>query len=31
LCKIGVTVEIDGESVPALIAEILTMFIVNQD
>jgi len=31
LCKIGVTVEIDGESTPALIAEILTMFIVKQD
>jgi acyl dehydratase len=31
LCKVNVTVEIDGESVPALIAEILTMFIVNQD
>lgn len=30
LCKIGVTVEIDGESVPALIAEILTMFIVSR-
>ena len=31
LCKIAVTVEIDGESVPALIAEILTMFIVDKD
>lgn len=31
LCKIAVTVEIDGESTPALIAEILTMFIVKQD
>jgi len=29
LCKIGVTVEIDGESVPALIAEILTMYIIK--
>ena len=29
LCKIGVTVEIDGESTPALIAEILTMFIIK--
>lgn len=31
LCKIAVTVEIDGESVPALIAEILTMYIAKQD
>ena len=31
LCKIAVTVEIDGESVPALIAEILTMYIIKQD
>jgi len=29
LCKIAVTVEIDGESTPALIAEILSMYIVN--
>ena len=29
LCKIAVTVEIDGESVPALIAEILTMYIIK--
>lgn len=27
LCKIAVTVEIDGETTPALIAEILTMYI----
>lgn len=31
LCKIAVTVEIDGENVPALVAEILTMFIVNNN
>ena len=29
LCKIGVSVEIDGESTPALIAEILTMYIIK--
>ncbi len=29
LCKIAVTVEIDGESTPALIAEILTMYIIR--
>lgn len=29
LCKIAVTVEIDGESTPALIAEILTMYITD--
>lgn len=29
LCKIAVTVEIEGENVPALIAEILTMYIVD--
>jgi acyl dehydratase len=29
LCKIGVTVEIDGESTPALIAEILTMYFTQ--
>jgi acyl dehydratase len=29
LCRIAVTVEIDGESTPALIAEILTMYIIK--
>jgi len=29
LSKIGVTVEIDGERAPALIAEILTMYIIK--
>ena len=29
LSKIGVTVEIEGESAPALIAEILTMYIIE--
>jgi len=29
LCKLGVTVEIEGESAPALIAEILTMYIIE--
>ena len=29
LCRIAVTVEIEGESTPALIAEILTMYIIR--
>jgi len=29
LCKLGITVEIEGESAPALIAEILTMYIIE--
>ncbi len=29
LCKITVSVEIEGESAPALIAEILTMYIIE--
>lgn len=29
LCKIAVTVDIEGEGVPALIAEILTMYIIE--
>jgi len=31
LCKIAVTVEIDGERTPALMAEILTLYIVGEN
>lgn len=30
LCRIAVSIEIDGESTPALIAEILTMYVIDQ-